>query len=138
MTATTQFFCDWCNPSRQVRSEGDECASGYTVLLVERLGRDVTPLGWWTVPGAGPSGAIGHCCQDCFLSNPTAASEVQRARAAASQAILGQEVPQDVTQGEGPGGRPGVPAAAEREANAGPRWPSRSSPFGDAEAVDGD
>lgn len=107
MTKIAQFFCDYCNPSRQVREEGDEKAHGYAA----EAGDDF-PLGWWPVPGKGPKGTEGHACPECVLNGgPDVQKDIQERRSALARRMAGEE---DVLP-------------PELDTTGG--WPSRTSPF---------
>lgn len=60
MTAVTEFFCNFCNPSAQRRDPGDEVSTGYQrVEFGSRL-----PRGWQETFFDGVPGA--HICPDCL------------------------------------------------------------------------
>lgn len=132
----SEFFCDYCNPSKQRREEGDEVNTGYAVELA-----DGYPLGWWEVPRKGPQGTPGHACPNCVLHNDEAKADIAKRRAEDTAHFTG-EIPvfRDEAeeahfnegdlrvQAEGPGVDPGATTTSERT-EAGPSWPSISSPF---------
>lgn len=65
MTAVAEWFCDFCNPSRQRREVGDELSTGYA-----RTPLDTTPPDGWFEVASGddalPTG--GHGCGRCRAS----------------------------------------------------------------------
>lgn len=89
MTARTEFFCDYCNPSRQRRDEGDELNTGYVVT--EETG---FPLGWWEGGGR-------HACPECIMHREGVMEDI---RAHRREAI---GLPNDTTPSE-PGEWPAV------------------------------
>lgn len=109
MTIIREFFCDYCNPSRVRRTEGSEVKTGYAVEL-----HDDYPLGWWEVPGKGPSGRPGHACPECVLHNDFAKQDIAARRGAATQRLLGGD--EEVRRLDG--------------VITGPTWPAITSPFG--------
>lgn len=111
MTLIRDYFCDYCNPSRQRREEGDEVSTGFA----SEVGGD-SPLGWWEVPGKGPSGTTGHACPECVLHSEVAKADIVKRRSELSKRILGEEV--------GDEDRSGVESTRPEHG-----WPSHSSPF---------
>jgi hypothetical protein len=123
MTKIAHYFCNFCNPSNQVRSEGDEVNTGYAAELADGF-----PLGWWEVPTIGPRGSTGHACPHCVLHNDKAKETIARERGRMTRQLLGEEVDGD-EEGARPGDVPGD-ATTPDDGEARPAWPSIASPFG--------
>lgn len=114
MTAVVEWFCDFCNPSRQRRNPGDEVSSGYMVTPLDTT----PPVGWHDVPKGDPMLPTGgHACMGCRNS-------IHWMKCRLHEEGMQGATEEELRTGEGPG----VSAAADERRPA--AWPAHASPFG--------